>query len=260
MTLFQNPEKARSNNYTDSLHLVALEAFLAQINAKNYGAEYQLKPYQCDFKEDTIQKLYSAIAADTNVVLVIDNTWGRHIRHAAETIKGQIPVIATTADQNQLDFGNNAVFLDPNDPQPFYLIKFIQSVLEAKRIGFITETDYLLHHRFSALIKENNLPCDTLIQLLQSRYVNNNEVPKDYAEALERNLQTSKSVGAAFVDCGIFGDDVFYFWAVRRGARNLTLLKKIIPLFRLKFTTFEAHFDAVDVCLGSGLIHTPWSK
>ena len=48
--------------------------------------------------------------------------------------------------------------------------------------GFVTETDYLLHGRFSSLIAENKLPCDTLVQLLQSRYVNNNEVPSDYAE------------------------------------------------------------------------------
>ncbi len=185
---YQDTAKARSNSYTDSAHIVALEAYLKDINAKDYGAEYQLKPFQCDFKEDTIQSLYSAIAADTNVVMVIDNTWGRHIRHAAETIKGRLPVIATNADQNQLDFGHNAVFLDPNDPQPFYLIKFIKEVLKAKRIGFISETDYLLHKRFSTLIKEHHLPCDTLIQLLQSRYVNNNEVPKDYAVALERNL------------------------------------------------------------------------
>jgi len=185
---YQDTAKARSNSYTDSLHLVALEAYIEQLNTKNYGVEYRLKSYQCDFKEDTIQSLYSAIAADTNVVLVIDNTWGRHIRHAAEIIKGRLPVIATNADQNQLDFGNNAVFLDPNDPQPFYLIKFIKEVLKAKRIGFITETDYLLHKRFSAHIKGNNLPCDTLVQLLQSRYVNNSEVPKDDALALERNL------------------------------------------------------------------------
>lgn len=163
---YQDTAKARSNSYTDSLHLVALEAYIEQLNTKNYGVEYQLKSYQCDFKEDTIQSLYSAIAADTNVVLVIDNTWGRHMRHAAEIIKGRLPVIATNADQNQLDFGNNAVFLDPNDPQPFYLIKFIKEVLKAKRIGFITETDYLLHKRFSAHIKGNNLPCDTLVQLL----------------------------------------------------------------------------------------------
>lgn len=117
---------------------MAFEASLAQLNAKNYGVEYQLKSYQCDFKEDTIQSLYSAIAADTNVALVIDNTWGRHIRHAAEIIKGRLPVIATNADQNQLDFGYNAVFLEPNDPQPFYLVKFIKEVLKAKRIGFIT--------------------------------------------------------------------------------------------------------------------------
>lgn len=185
---YQDSAKARSNGFTDSLHLIALEAYLKQLNAKNYGVEFRLKPYQCNFKEDTIQSLYSSIAADTNVVLVVDNTWGRHIRHAAEIIKGRVPVIATNADQNQLDFGHNAVFLDPNDPQPFYLIKFIQSVLEAKRIGFITETDYLLHKRFASLIEENGLPCDTLVQLLQSRYINNNEVPKEDAILLERNL------------------------------------------------------------------------
>ena len=185
---YQDTAKARSNSYTDSVHLVALEAYLKELNAKDYGVEYQLKPYQCNFKEDTIRALYSAIAADSNIVLVIDNTWGRHIRHAAETIKGRLPVIATNADQNQLDFGHNALFLDPNDPQPFYLIKFIKEVLKSKRIGFITETDYLLHKRFSSLIKEHKLPCDTLVQLLQSRYVNNNEVPKAYAAALERNL------------------------------------------------------------------------
>ena len=185
---YQDTAKARSNSYTDSLHLVALGAYLAQINAKKYGVEYQLIPFQCNFQEDTIQALYTAIAADSNIALVIDNTWGRHLKHAAAIIKGKLPVIATNADQNQLDFGNNAVFLEPNDPKPFYLIKFIQQVLEAKRIGFITETDYLLHRRFSSLIAENNLPCDTLVQLLQSRYVNNSEVPKDYADALERNL------------------------------------------------------------------------
>lgn len=184
----RDEDKARSNNYTDSLHQVALEAYLSEINARGYGARFQLKTYHCDFREDTIKALYRTIEADTNVALVIDNTWGRHIRHAAEIIKGKLPVIAMSADQNQLDFGNNAVFLDPNDPQPFYLIQFIQKVLQVNRIGFVTETDYLLHQRFANLIEENQLPCDTLVRLLQSSYVNNNEVPRDYAEALERNL------------------------------------------------------------------------
>lgn len=185
---YQDTAKARSNNYADSLHLIALQAYLEQLNTKGYGAEYRLRPFQCNFQEDTIQSLYSAIAADTNVALVIDNTWGRHIRHAAEIIKGKLPVIAMSADQNQLDFGRNAVFLDPNDPQPFYLIQFIQKVLQAKQVGFVTETDYLLHRRFSSLIAENKLPCDTLVEVLQAHYVNNNEVPREYAEILERNL------------------------------------------------------------------------
>ncbi|HLP94723.1 MAG TPA: hypothetical protein VK168_11840 [Saprospiraceae bacterium] len=180
--------KARANNYSDSLHILALNAYLQAFNQKDYGAEFQLKVFQCDFREDTIPAIYEAIRSDSTIALVIDNTWGRHIRHAASVIKGNIPVIAMTADQNRLDFGLNALFLDPNDPQPFYLIQFIQKVLEAPKIGFITESDYLLHQKFAGLIQEHDLPCDTLIKILQADYVNNNEVPKKHAEALERNL------------------------------------------------------------------------
>lgn len=190
---YQDSVKAKSNSYTDSLHLIALPALLQKLNEKDYGVEYRLKTYQCDFKEDTIRSIYSGIAADTNIVMVIDNTWGRHLRHAADIIKDKLPVIATNADQNQLDFGNNAVFLEPNDPQPFYLIQFIKKVLDAKKIGFITEKDYLLHQRFSSLIAENGIACDTLVSLLQSRYVNNNEVRKEDLETLEREMYNAFS-------------------------------------------------------------------
>ncbi|MBC7777186.1 MAG: hypothetical protein H7246_17270, partial [Phycisphaerae bacterium] len=37
---YQDTAKARSNSYTDSLHLIALEAYLKQLNAKDYGPEY----------------------------------------------------------------------------------------------------------------------------------------------------------------------------------------------------------------------------
>ncbi len=186
---YSNPQKAEVSSYSDSLHIVALESYISRFNEKEYGATYALKTFECDFREDTIQTLYNRIAADTNIILVIDNTWGRHIRHAAAIIKDQIPVIALSADQNALEFGRNAIFLDPNDPQPNYLLKYIKSVLKAKKIGYITETDYLLHGKFQKVIEQEHLPCDTIIKLKQSDYVNNNEVPKNIADALERNLQ-----------------------------------------------------------------------
>jgi hypothetical protein len=185
---YSDPLKAQQSNYLDSLHIIALQAQLAQLNAAGYPVELRLRSYECDFREDTIPKIYAALAADSSNLLVIDNTWGRHIRHAAPIIRGRLPVIALSADQNQLDFGNNAIFLDPNDPQPDYLVKYIKSVLKTSAIGFITETDYLLHQRFQQVIEQEGLACDTLLKLRQADYVNNNEVPRHIAEVLERNL------------------------------------------------------------------------
>jgi len=56
---------------------------------------------------------------------VIDNTWGKYIRNAAPIIRDQLPVIFISADQNRLDFGKNAIFLQPNDPQPNYFVQFL---------------------------------------------------------------------------------------------------------------------------------------
>lgn len=119
---FLNAEKNSANNYLDSLYIVALETYLQRINAHNdpapYPVEYQLKTFQCDYNPDTIPAIYQSIVGDTNIALVIDNTWGRYIRKAAPIIRNQIPVMSMSADQNRLDFGKNAIFLQPNDPQP----------------------------------------------------------------------------------------------------------------------------------------------
>lgn len=179
---FEDTTKARRNNYSDSLHILALEEYLQRINEveepRHYPCEYRLRTYQCDFREDTIQAIYQSILADTNVAFVIDNTWGRHIRQARDLIRDRLPVISMTADQNDTLFGNNAIFLEPNDPQPFYLVNFVRKVLKAPSVGFITEDDYLLHRQFQKVIEKNKLPCDTLLTLKQGD-LKNNLVPEE---------------------------------------------------------------------------------
>lgn len=167
--------KAKRNNFSDSLHILALEEYLDRINAADAPGrpEYRLLPFQCDYREDTIQKIYNGILADTNITLVVDNTWGRHIRHAGDIIRDKLPVISMSADQNDTLFGNNAIFMEPNDPQPNYLVNFIQKVLKAPSVGFITEDDYLLHEQFKKVIEKYRLPCDTLLVLKQANLVNN---------------------------------------------------------------------------------------
>lgn len=189
---FMNAAKDSANNYIDSLYLVALEMYLARLNAReapnNYPVEYQLKAFQCDFNPDTIPALYQAIAADTNIALVIDNTWGRYIRNAAPLIQDRIPVISMSADQNRLKFGKNALFLQPNDPQPNYFVQFIQQVLKNNNVGFVTECDYLLHNLFVESLEKNALTYDSVC-LWQRSYIRNREVPADSVVVMERHLR-----------------------------------------------------------------------
>ena len=186
---YEDPLKARRNNFSDSLHIIALQEYLQRVNASEkpaYPYEYRLRTFQCDYKEDTIQQIYSSILADTNIALVVDNTWGRHIRHARDLIRDQLPVISMTADQNDPLFGNNAVFMEPNDPQPYYLVNFVQKVLKAPSVGFITEEDYLLHQQFRKVIEKHALPCDTLLKLRQDNLIDNLVPEKDTLRVIQK--------------------------------------------------------------------------
>ncbi len=128
------------------------------------------------------------MAADTNIALVVDNTWGRYIRHADTMIRTGLPVIALSADQNQLDFGDYALFLGPSDPQPNFLIQFIDTVLTTKHVGFVTECDYLLHQRFVESMQRNGLTYDSVC-LWQRSYIRNREVPSDSVVTMRRSLR-----------------------------------------------------------------------
>lgn len=199
----QDTARARLNNFADSLHILALEKYLRRINAekkpKRYDCEYRLLPFQCNFEEDSIAPIYNRILADTNIALVVDNTWGRHIRHARDIIRDQLPVISLTADQNDTLFGRNAIFLEPNDPQPFFLANFIQKVLKAPSVGFITEDDYLLHKQFERFAKQYDLRCNTLLTFKQDSLVSNLVPAKDTARVISAIRQALASTDERYV-------------------------------------------------------------
>ena len=189
---YLDDEKGKGNNYLDSLYIVGLQTYLTRLNERVdpnlYPVEYRLKTYQCDYKADTIPQIYESIAADTSIALVIDNTWGKYIRNAAPIIRDRLPVISISADQNRLDFRKNAIFLQPNDPQPNYFVQFIDKVLKKKSVGFVTECDYLLHNLFVESMRANKIKYDSVC-LWQRSYIQNREVPQDSIVAMERYLR-----------------------------------------------------------------------
>jgi hypothetical protein len=176
----------------DQLIIKTLEHYLNRFNnSDSFPCEFKIKVYDCLFDETKIPTIYDSIANDQNIALVVDNTWGKHLRNARAIIQErQIPVLALNADQNALDYGNNAVFIDPNDPQALYMVRFIREVLKARKVGFIMEPDYKLSDRFARLMTENGLTFDTVATFLQSNYVNTSEIPKEKQAAVDKQLRS----------------------------------------------------------------------
>ncbi|MBK6931767.1 MAG: hypothetical protein IPH12_13245 [Saprospirales bacterium] len=186
-----NKTASAQRNYTDQLYAAMLSGYLKEFNSSGYAVRLDTLLFDCPFVEDStrIKAIYRQIQANPDILLVVDNTWGKHIRHAHPIIRdGGIPVIALSADQNNLDYRGNAVFLNPNDPQPMYMVRFIREALKVRSVGFVTEYDYRPHRIFTDLMDQNGISYQIIDSLSQERYQNNNQAPAADSLRLVRNL------------------------------------------------------------------------
>lgn len=215
----QDLAKSKERDYSDQVFLTALRRHVNRLNASSqYNVTYQIKTFDCSFKEDSIPAIYRAIAADPTIALVLDNTWGRHIKYARNIIQeANLPVIALSADRNTPGFGST-LFLEPNDAQPLYLLKFIKEVLKQQSVGFITEPDYQLNDRFNDLRCEPDcwLTFAPLAAVQLRDYERNREAAKsDLYDQLDRNLPSCKEdVILLNLHSGL-GNDVFRYLQYR---------------------------------------------
>lgn len=131
----------------DKLHEHTLKKYLSELDFPY--TELQLKTFDCKRDGRISDSIYKEIAKDSNIVFVIDNTWGEHINVCAETIRQlKIPVISINADKNGLDFGSQTIFTGNSDLLPLDVNAFITKVCKNKEVNFISESDYPLHAVF----------------------------------------------------------------------------------------------------------------
>lgn len=150
------PQNQQTPNGFDVLHELALEKYLDEINVPNI--RLSLKTFDCRKSGVLSDSIYHEIAKDTNIVAVIDNTWGEHLKYCANTIKSfNIPVIAINADRNNLDFGKNVIFTGNNDHVPLDEISFLKKALKKNKINFISERDYPIHETFLKEFEKNGI-------------------------------------------------------------------------------------------------------
>ncbi|HSY60764.1 MAG TPA: hypothetical protein VK796_02760 [Cytophaga sp.] len=150
------PVSKQSLNKFDLMHEVTLKKYLKDLNLPY--TDLQLKVF--DGRKDGLisDSIYKEIAKDSNIVAVIDNTWGQHINKCAKTIKdNNIPIIAINADRNGYDFGNSAIFTGSQDNVPYDIVAYITKILHINKINFISEEDYELHATYLKAFNENNI-------------------------------------------------------------------------------------------------------
>jgi len=152
----------------DLLHELVLRKYLEDFNKELTDTRLELKTFDCNRNPAAGDSIYkNHIAPDTNIILVVDNTWGSDIMASANTIREkQIPVIAINGDKNDLDFGPQAMFTGNGDLVPYDLSSFITKALGSNKINFITETDYPLHHAYLKAFDQYGIEVDSMFTLL----------------------------------------------------------------------------------------------
>ncbi len=149
----------------DRFHFLTLDHFLKAINRSQLRYQYQLERFDTQRDPEQVIAVYESLAArnaddDSNndVVLVIDNIWGSHIRAAQPIIQqAQLPLIALNADRNRLDFGESSLFLGSGDQIPSRIAKFIRDALDTREILFLTESGYALTEVYRSVLDEHDL-------------------------------------------------------------------------------------------------------
>lgn len=157
------PLNHQKPNPFDKMHETVLRQYLNELNTHVANAQFTLKTFDNRRDPRVSDSLYRyAIAPDTNIVMVIDNTWGEHLQPAAATIRDQhIPVISMNADRGKGDYGDAALFIGSDDDTPQDVSAFLRRALHCHQIIFITEVDYPLHEVYQQVFTHDSV---TVIQ------------------------------------------------------------------------------------------------
>lgn len=162
------PVNKQKKNRFDLLHETVLKHYLEVFNKELTHTRLELKTFDCMRDPKAGDSIYkNHIATDTNILMVVDNTWGVDLMASANTIReNKIPIIAINGDRNDLDFGPQAMFTGNNDMVPYDISSFITKALEVKKVNFITETDYPLHHTYLKAFDQYGIEVDSMFTLL----------------------------------------------------------------------------------------------
>ena len=177
----------------DDLHEFALKRLIAELNTELHGVRLELKRFSNKIDEDHNEstKVYEDISSHDEFVVVIDNTWGSHLRAVSSQIRAKgIPVIAINADKQDEDYSQNVVFMGYDDGVPKKVVNFSNLILKNADVIFITEESYPLTNQYIAEFETSNIKYRKLA--VKDDKVNDIEKAKLFAE-LDREFENREA-------------------------------------------------------------------
>jgi len=172
------PLHRQTPNPFDKMHETVLRQYLNELNAQSVNTQFILKIFDNRRDPRVSDSLYRyAIAPDTNIVMVLDNTWGEHLQPAAATIRQlRIPIISMNADRGKEDYGNAALFVGSDDDTPQDVAAFLRRALHCYKIIFITEVDYPLHQQYQQQFSIDSITIAQQFDIVGKKSVEDQEV------------------------------------------------------------------------------------
>lgn len=142
----------------DLQHEMILREYVEELNEERNGTTLELKTFDNRSDKRTTDSIYRAIALDTNIICVVDNTWGEHLAMGAPVIRDEhLPVIAMNADRGAVDYGRTTMFTGNDDDVPSDIVNLLTKELNVPVVNFISEQDYKLHNGFLTAFTAGNI-------------------------------------------------------------------------------------------------------
>lgn len=188
-------------NPFDKMHEAVLRQYLNELNARLTTTTFTLKTFDNRRDPRVSDSLYRyAIAPDTTIVMVLDNTWGEHLQPAAASIRQQrIPIISMNADRGNADYGDAALFIGSDDDTPQDVATFLRRALRCQQIVFITEVDYPLHEAYQQIFTHDSVGIIQQFDIIGKKTVEDQELNLLFRRLREFFARSPEAVTAPIV-------------------------------------------------------------
>ncbi len=151
--------RSGSNEWYDRFVALSLDAYLEELNRAGGAVRYQLVPFNIHHDPQRSDSVYRQIARDDDFILALDNSWGHDMAGAQATIlENRIPVLSLNAYKGDLDYGPNTLFLIDYESNIDFLAAFVEKVIRADSVDFISEDDVVFHDHFLRSFNRYQLP------------------------------------------------------------------------------------------------------